>query len=221
MVGTHAIGTFQAALFDMDGTLIDSAASGERAWRTLADRWQLARPDRALFQIVHGMPARQALRRIVPAALVEAASRELKEIEAEDTAGVAALPGAVELLLALPEVRKAIVTSSFREVTVARLAAAGIAPPRNLVTSEVVARGKPDPDPFLTAAALLGFPAEQTIAFEDTRPGIRSAKAAGCAVVAVEGLHRRSELGEADHVVGALTEVRVQTGPDGLHFYVE
>ena len=198
MAGTLSIGTFQAALFDMDGTIIDSAANGERAWRTLADRWQLARPDRALFQTVHGMPAREALRRIVPAVLVDAASRELREIEVEDTAGVRALPGALPLLLALPEERKAIVTSSFREVTIARLAAAGIEPPRQLVTSEVVSRGKPHPEPFLAAAAMLGFAAEQSIAFEDTRPGIRSAKAAGCTVVALEGLHRRSELSEAD-----------------------
>lgn len=217
---SRRLGPFQAALFDLDGTLIDSAGNGERAWRTLAARWQLTAPDQTLFHSVHGMPARQSLRRILPAALVAAACRELKEIETEDTEGVMALPGAVQLLRVLPEQRKAIVTSSFRDVTLARLTAAGIEPPLNLITSEAITRGKPDPEPFLAAAALLRLPPERAVAFEDTLPGIRSAKAAGCTVVAVEGLHGRAELAEADHVVRALSEVSVEVASDGFHCFL-
>lgn len=214
------VGTFQAGLFDMDGTLIDSAVNGERAWRELAKRWQLAPPDRRLFHQVHGMPARQALGCMLPPALVDAACRELEAIEITDTQGVRALPGAVDLLGSIPEPMKAIVTSSFRAVAVARLAAAGIVPPANLVTCEAITRGKPHPEPFLEGARLLGVPAMSTVAFEDTRPGIRSALAAGCTVVAVEGLHSRGELSDADYVVASLRDVRVRA-TTGQGFSVE
>jgi len=211
------VGTFAAALFDMDGTLIDSARNGERAWGLLAEQWQLTAPDSALFRSVHGMAARQALSRIVPTALVKAACRDLERIESEDTEGVKALPGAIELFSAVPEQRRTIVTSSFPDVAMARLLAAGIVPPALMITCEQITRGKPDPEPFLAGAALMCVPPDQAIAFEDTRPGIRSAKAAGCTVIAVEGLHRRSELAEADYVVAALTDVRVfNAGDDGF-----
>ena len=205
----HLIGTFAAALFDMDGTLIDSAGNGERAWVLLAEQWQLTAPDSSLFRSVHGMAAQQALTRILPAALVESACRELRQIESEDTEAIRALPGAAELFSSVPEERRTIVTSSFPDVAKARLAAAGILPPTRMITCEQITRGKPDPEPFLAGAALLGVSPHEAIAFEDTLPGIRSAKAAGCTVVGIEGLHRRAELGEADHVVAALTEVKV------------
>ena len=166
---------------------------------------------------VSRMTARQALSRIVPTALVKAACRDLERIESEDTEGVKALPGAIELFSAVPEQRRTIVTSSFPDVATARLLAAGIVPPALMITCEQITRGKPDPEPFLAGAALMCVPPDQAIAFEDTRPGIRSAKAAGCTVIAVEGLHRRSELAEADYVVAALTDVRVfNAGDDGF-----
>lgn len=152
------VGIFEAALFDMDGTLIDSAGNGERAWEPLAEQWQLTAPDPSLFRSVHGMAARQALTRILPAALVEAACRELERIEIEDTDGVRALPGAAQLFRAILEHMKAIVTSSFRGVTTARLTAAGIVHPQNMITFEEITRGKPDPEPFLAGAALLRVP---------------------------------------------------------------
>ncbi len=211
------VGRFTAALFDMDGTLIDSAGNGERAWGLLAERWQLAAPDAALFRSVHGMAARQALTRIVPAALVQAACRDLERIEIEDTEGVEALPGALDLFISVPEQRRTIVTSSFPDVAAARLIAAGIVPPPLMITCEQITRGKPDPEPFLAGAALMGVPPGEAVAFEDTRPGITSANAAGCTVIAVEGLHRRSELVEADYVVASLTDVRAfDAGDDGF-----
>lgn len=206
---TRRIGAFEAALFDLDGTLIDSAGAGERAWVELARRWQLTTPDASLFRAVHGMPAREALKRMLPEVLVTAALRELENIEIGDTAGIRDLPGAGRLLQSIPDSRRAIVTSSFRQVAIARLASAGIVAPSHMITCEDITRGKPDPEPFLCAAADLATNARSTVAFEDTRPGIRSAKAAGCTVIAVEGLHESAELGEADYVVKTLAAVHV------------
>lgn len=214
-------GLFQAALFDMDGTLVDSSRNGERAWRTLAARWQLAPLEDAHFLAMHGQPARQSFRQLLPAALVAAACREVEEIERRDTEGVVALPGAVRLFEEVPQERKAVVTSNFRAVAQARLDASGMVVPQNLVTAETIRHGKPHPEPFLTGAALLGVPAERTVAFEDTIAGVRSARAAGCTVIAVLGLYDPAELAEADHVVTGLDRVRIENLPDGLAVFLD
>lgn len=215
------IGTFSGALFDMDGTLIDSAGCGERAWRTLASRWGLAEPDPALFRAVHGMPARDSLSLLAGPERVEEACRELEEIEVADTEGVLALPGAAELLTRIHPRRYAIVTSSFARVVAARLAAAGLNGPQHLVSAESVVQGKPHPEPFLAAARLMGVPATRCVAFEDTLPGIRSARAAGCFVVAVAGLGTAAELAEADLVLASLTQVEASTGSHGVTLTAE
>jgi beta-phosphoglucomutase-like phosphatase (HAD superfamily) len=55
-----------------------------------------------------------------------------------------------------------------------------------VVTGEQVTNGKPHPEPYLTAAAALGVPAEGCVAIEDSDTGARSAEEAGCVVLVVE-----------------------------------
>ena len=55
-----------------------------------------------------------------------------------------------------------------------------------VVTGEQVERGKPHPEPYLTAAAALGVPPEECVAIEDSNTGAKSAEAAGCLVLVVE-----------------------------------
>lgn len=57
-----------------------------------------------------------------------------------------------------------------------------------IVTGETVERGKPDPEPYLTAAAMLGVPIERCLAIEDSPSGVRSALASGAAAVGVRRL---------------------------------
>ena len=85
----------------------------------------------------------------------------MERIEVGDTAGIRELPGAAQLLQSIPDSRKAIVTSSFRQVAIARLAAAGIVSPSHMITCEEISQGKPDPEPFLAGATdLNAVPAE-------------------------------------------------------------
>jgi len=77
-----------------------------------------------------------------------------------------------------------------------------------LVTEEDVRRGKPDPEGFLLGARELGVAPEDVVAFEDSLPGLRAARAAGMRTVGVAGTCTRGQLAaEADVVVEAL-------GPD-------
>lgn len=78
-----------------------------------------------------------------------------------------------------------------------------------VVACEDVTRGKPDPEPFLTAAAGLGATPEQCIVIEDGEYGIRAAKTCGMKVIAVTTTQTPTELAAADIIVDSLEEVNV------------
>jgi HAD superfamily hydrolase (TIGR01509 family) len=82
------------------------------------------------------------------------------------------------------------------------------------VSSEEVARGKPAPDVYVEAARRLRAPAERCVGVEDSSAGIRSARAAGLAVIAVPNREYRPDeqvLGEARVVLGSLVELDTET----------
>jgi mannitol-1-/sugar-/sorbitol-6-phosphatase len=81
------------------------------------------------------------------------------------------------------------VTSASRALAEARLARAGIAIPPVMVTSEDVARGKPDPACFLLGAERLGVDPTKCLVFEDTVAGLTAADAAGAEALAITVTH--------------------------------
>ncbi len=110
-------------------------------------------------------------------------------------------------LLALP-VAKALVSGSHREEIDAMLAAAGRRPLAVdlVITRDDVGAGKPDPEGFLAACARLGVPAPRAFVFEDSRPGIAAARAAGMPVAFVHELSPEDNAGLADVAFGTLAE---------------
>jgi len=97
-------------------------------------------------------------------------------------------PGAVELVLALREagVPLALVTMSYDRFVAPILAQLPPETFRVVVTGDRVERGKPHPEPYLTAAAALGLDPADCLAIEDSNTGAKSAEAAGCLVLVVE-----------------------------------
>lgn len=178
--------TVDAVLFDLDGTLVDSAASVRRNWSRIATL--IGRDGEDIAGHLQGIPGRQVLRIIEPG-LPDHRIRELDQalIEGEiaDTSDVVATKGAADLLGALPHDRWGIVTSGPRRLARARLRAAGLPVPRTLITADDVVTGKPDPAPFRLAAAQIGHPPERCLAVEDAPAGIASARAAGCRTLGV------------------------------------
>ena len=82
------------------------------------------------------------------------------------------------------------------------VAAAGLADVlAALVAEDDVVHGKPDPEPYLRAAELLGVSPADTVAFEDTDTGVASAKAAGLHVVALTRTLPAERLAHADELV--------------------
>jgi sugar-phosphatase len=121
--------------------------------------------------------------------------------------GIVEIPGARALLEGL-ELPWAVVTSAPRELAVRRMAEAGLPAAPVLVPADEVERGKPHPDGYLRAAALLGFSARECLAFEDAEPGLRSALDSGARVVVVGPLE--SPLAAGLDRVPDLTALRIR-----------
>lgn len=194
---------FDAVLFDLDGTLVDSTPAVTRSWLT----WARAEAvDSTRLRGFHGHPAAQIVAALVAPERVAAATRRIDALELADTDGVVALPGAVDALAALHPRRHAIVTSCSRALAGVRIAAAGLPRPGVVVTVDDVERGKPAPDPYLLGARRLGVDPADCLVVEDAPGGLASARAAGCATLAVTTTHTAEEL-DADVVVACLSDV--------------
>ncbi|MGW3132020.1 HAD-IA family hydrolase [Streptomyces sp. NPDC001123] len=176
--------TAQALLFDMDGTLVDSTAAVERTWRRFAGRHGL--DPAVILAGAHGQRTAETVAEHAPPGTdVAAETAWLVAQDVADTRGTVALPGAAELLAALPRHRWALVTSAGRELAQRRMAAAGLPLPEVLVSADDVRRGKPDPEGYRTAADRLGVDPRASIVFEDAELGLLAGRAAGGYTVVV------------------------------------
>jgi mannitol-1-/sugar-/sorbitol-6-phosphatase len=181
-----------ALLFDMDGVLVDSTPAVARVW----SRWATAHgfdPDDVVRK-AHGRPSISTIRDYLPNADYEAENRVVERGELKDLEGVVTLPGARELLEALPPARWTIVTSCTHALAEARLRASGLPIPKQLVTCDDVKNGKPDPEPYLKGASLLRVPVKDCVVVEDAPAGIRAGKVAGARVIACRTTASESEL---------------------------
>ncbi|MCA2222190.1 HAD family hydrolase [Nonomuraea aurantiaca] len=184
----------EAVFFDMDGLLVDS----EKVWleietevmARLGGEWTL---DHQAHLVGGSMERTVAYMLAVSGSSV--APEDLREwmidgMVARLADGVAVMPGASELLDAVREegIPVALVTSSLREIADAVLKAVGRDRFDAIVTADDVTRTKPDPEPYLTAAELLGVDPVRCVVLEDSPNGVAAATAAGCAVVAVPSL---------------------------------
>jgi sugar-phosphatase len=208
----------RALLFDMDGVLVDSTAAVARVWSVWAKKHGL--DPETVVKIAHGRPSISTIRELLPRADHEAEDREVERLEIEDVEGIAALPGAAELLRVLPANKYAIVTSATRPLAEVRLLAAGLPVPEKLVTARDAKRGKPHPDPYLMGAQLLGVPPVECVVIEDAPSGIRAGKAAGGRVVALRTTASDAELQEAgaDWIVNDCAELFVETAAPGEEY---
>ncbi len=136
--------------------------------------------------------------------------------------GIRPLPGSRELLKSMPPGRWTVVTSAPDRLARARLEAAGLLIPPQLVTSERVKRGKPQPDPYIEGAKVLGADPEYCVVVEDAPIGIQSAKAAGMRVIALRTTYPEKQLLEAgaDFLVNDCSALRVTESGASLQVHL-
>ncbi|GAB3863489.1 HAD-IA family hydrolase [Micromonospora andamanensis] len=183
-------GEFQAYLFDCDGTIVDSMPQHYTAWRDTLDLWGCAFPE-DLFYAWAGRPTADIVVALneqhgldMPVETV-VAHRESRFQQLLPTAS--GIPGVLRHIDdAHGRIPFAVVSGSTREAVAASLTALGILDRFDvLVCAGDYARPKPDPEPFLRAAELLGVPPTSCLVFEDADLGIEAATAAGMAAVRV------------------------------------
>jgi mannitol-1-/sugar-/sorbitol-6-phosphatase len=205
----------QGILFDMDGILISSIDSVVRSWT----RWaQMRDVDPAYaVELAHGRRAIETVALLRPDLDSTEELRVIEDIEVADGLGLSVLPGVEKLIGSLPSDRWTVVTSATERLARARLAQAGLPVPARMITADQVEKGKPQPDPYLAGAALLGLAPETCVVFEDSSSGVQAGHAAGCTVVGTTFSHEAESLGAADYLVADLAGVKVSRGGDGIY----
>ena len=199
-----------AVLFDLDGVLVDSTGSVTRQWRRWAEEHNMY--PQTVLEIAHGVRTIEIVRRLAPHLDAEAEVKRIEKREADDQEGVAVMPGAAELLKAIPEGHWCVVTSGTRYLATARLKLANLPIPNVLVSADDVSKGKPDPEPYLMGAKLLGMKPAECLVVEDAPAGIRAAHGGGMKAIAITSTYPASELREGDAVVQKLPQIKVRSG---------
>lgn len=219
-VGAPVTVRCKGVLFDMDGILISSLGSVERSWHA----WGTSRgidPTTAIHT-AHGRRAIETIRQLRPDLDDEAELKYIEDLEIADVEGLAVLPGVLALLAALPAHRWTVVTSATERLARVRMAAGGIPVPQRIITADMVTNGKPDPEPYLRGAEILGLPAADCVVFEDSASGTKAGRSAGCTVIGTTFSHAIAELSAAHYLVTDVTGIRVEVMPGdeglALHF---
>lgn len=186
-----------ALLWDFDGTLVDSERSWHAAERRMMADWGATITPEQQFSLI-GMSLDVSAAQLMEWAgmthldpheqagvLIDHAMADMAEQGAEPR------PGALDLLAQARRagVRLALVSASHRRVLEAVLEAMPDHGFDVIVGGDDVARGKPDPEPYLTAVERLGLQPRDCLAFEDSLPGTASAQAAGIATLGVRFVH--------------------------------
>lgn len=202
-----------AILFDLDGVLCDSTQQVDREWREWAARKGVN--GDAVMAIAHGVRTIEVIRRVAPHLDAASEAAAIEDHEAHDQTGVVVMPGALDLVLSIPEGRWGVVTSGSRLLAQSRLRHCGLPVPEVLVTSDDVTNGKPHPEPYLKGAAGLGYRAAECLVIEDAPAGIQSALAGGMKVLGITSTYRADALGHSDAVIGKLAQIRVTSNGSG------
>ncbi len=199
-----------AFLFDLDGVLVDTAPLHFAAWRDVAHRRLGIRLPEKMERALRGLSRADSLQRILahcgralPPERFAAVLAEKDALYRRMIAGLdpqALLPGADELLRTLAAAGHPLALVSASRNAPAILACLGIAERFALcVDPAQIAQGKPAPDIFLAAAAGLGVPPRDCVAFEDAPAGIAGIKAAGMLAVGVgSGTGEQADLAVPD-----------------------
>jgi mannitol-1-/sugar-/sorbitol-6-phosphatase len=206
---------YKGLLFDNDGVLVDSMAGAIEAWRQWGEKYF---PGFELTQEHHGKRAQDLVLERVGEAMFEEANDYINKLEQDLAHLTIPLKGSQGLTRSLRAGSWTVVTSANPFLARARLEAAGIPVPAEIVTAYDVKKGKPDPEPYLLGATKLGFDISDCVVFEDAPAGIQAGLEAGAGLLV--GVTHHALDTEADIVVSSLEGISFQDGelliPDSL-----
>lgn len=194
-------GEFQAYIFDCDGTIADSMPLHYIAWRKALAPWDCDFPESLFYEwagfsvteIVTMLNESHGLKMPVGDVV-----RTKEEIYFQSLPDLKAVPEVLEQINTnYGRIPFAVVSGNTRDSVTASLRSLGLAEKFEiLVCAGDYKKGKPDPEPFLLAAARLGVNPQLCLVFEDSEMGIAAARAAGMASVKVPPPWERRAAGE-------------------------
>lgn len=211
----------KALLFDIDGTLTDTDALHLEAFNEVLGPYGHAFDHARFTQELQGFSNASIGARFLPDEPVERQAAIIGEKEKTFRKLVAGriqpLPGLMALLARADRARipMVAVTNAPRLNAEMLLSGLGIVERfKVLVIGDELAHGKPHPMPYLEGLRAVGAAARTSVAFEDSRSGVRSASSAGIATVGI-----RTGLGHDDMIVaGAVMTAKAFDDPALLHF---
>jgi HAD superfamily hydrolase (TIGR01509 family) len=210
--------TFEAIIFDHDGTLVDTETPDFLAWEMLYREYGaiITKEHWADVAVGHMNGYRQLFAELMAQngnAELDSAGlrRHLEQFWALTLENVELMPGAAGLLSQLRQANYplAVATASDRKWVTRWLTRFKLDPYFQIVTTmDDVVNNKPAPDVYLLAAERLGVSAERCLVFEDSLAGLQAAKAAGMrAVVIPSHVTASLDFSLADHIVSSLEHV--------------
>lgn len=231
-----------AVLFDMDGTLVDTTPALTAAWGEFSEKYNLDYEH--VVNTCHGHRATENMRRFIPSLTDEQVEAEAQNFEdriieiasaakaqGKQDGQIVPVPGACNLIEQISSQRPAdaankgwaIVTSAGKDYADKVYSNAEVSsPPETFVTADHVTRGKPDPQPYLMGANLVGADPKRCIVVEDAPAGAVAGKRAGAKVLGLRTTHDEGErlwdVG-ADFVVKDLSHVQARW--QGKQLYVD
>ena len=193
---------FKALIFDLDGTLVDSAEIARRTMLKWSDEMNVRFSE--LEDTLHSSRTEDTVRRIAPQLDAKKEAARIEAMESEALTSLKEINGASILLRQLPTERWAIATSCNLSTAIAKLSATNMPIPNVLIGADAVRCGKPEPEPYLFTCKALGFNPNDCLAFEDSGIGIESALKAGCHVIVVGSSRQIHE----PRIIGSIRDFR-------------
>lgn len=215
---------FSVVLWDWDGVLVDSRRNFYEAYEKVLREEGIAATSREIF-LREGEPTPVLLRAILDSHSIRVDDNRIHELVTRRREYDFALGGR-QLFPAVPSLlhrlrhagcRNGLVTGSSRNSLCRQLPPEQQAWFDTIVTADDVKCGKPDPEPFLCAMRTLQTAPQACLVVENAPFGIASARAAGCAVVAIATTLATEDLSHANWIVGNHDELELLLFGDLRH----
>ncbi len=209
---------FDAAIFDMDGTMINNMDYHKKAWRAFAKKHGVEITDEEFKQKFSGQKNDKIFtgffgRELSPEELEKYAEEKesiYRALYASEIKPVAGLVAILELLKSAGK-KLAVATTAPKGNRDFGLKALGFENAFAVILGEEHAKqGKPHPEIYLETAKKLNVEPARCIVFEDSPPGVEAGKSAGMTVIALMTTHSEEDLQDADYTVKDFTEITFQ-----------
>ncbi|MEU4240007.1 HAD family phosphatase [Actinoplanes sp. NPDC026619] len=211
---TIRISGIRAAIFDMDGTIVDNTHYHERAWREFLRRHGVQLSESNLQDLLSGRRTDQVIPLILGdrmnrtqlAACADEKESIYREMHAGRVREVKGLRGVLDQLKQRG-LMLGIATASPQKNRELVLRELGVEDVFDVVLGEEHGKAKPDPEIFLKTAEKLVVAPRACLVFEDSPVGVEAARRAGMKVVGLSTSHSKTELAGADIVVANFTQL--------------